>query len=778
MLIFSKKPCLPLVFVITSLLVLGGCSGKLNESHELKIAFVSLAKDDPCYGTFAIHNTSDVQVKIDKVRIVNAESGEEVPANLLKLTSQSIPSGGWEFGNFQIGKSALQQPPSLRVEFEHKRNRFFTSCPIDPTNIWVKDIFLSEDFSSVFMYIALEHLISQEDAATASIAINSEKAVISGHSVLPTADGHSLVCLNITPPRTLNGGERLCITASWDDQTIYGGCTKVFYAFVAGETQYSKVMRPVDLEFMPDSLTLNIYNEADFRKCPAVIERVLHNGKDVTAQTIFPSDPFPPDLHNYDDDVRPVVVKNIQINNGKKHRFDFDFKRLEPLRPSSVPDGYFDMQSFSCDVQYGIPYEIDQEEGLHGGVCTLYAGLRNRPEILEIIRRYNSVVAVDPLIPVYVYPHEGTKPTTIYQLANCSDFITTGQTPPLIPSTFGKSKKFFEHVRYMRQLPVPWASSVILDNDHSPSPKDLEWLTWGAIGAGSHGVFLTAHEKGDQETIAKCEHGVDEILGHVRSIKPILGISKPIDLAHSCDQDGIHVDFLACGPDHLLLVALNEWSTRSVFQESEPFMAAIRKDAELKITTGTDWKPAVAVDPIHGQPISFTESPNEISLNLPCFDNVQVVLLSRKPIENTIPGFKTEQRNHQVEPLVLFLDNPVIALGTIHPGTTHKLEIPVKSCLDHPITLSGTEVSDTSSKPGEVQTSDIILEPGATGNLSIYYTAGASVGKSVTYIRYVSAKHPDFELLVYLCAEVEKPVELSPGMGDFGSLPIVATSAR
>jgi hypothetical protein len=549
------------------------------------------------------------------------------------------------------------------------------------------------------------------------------------------------------------------------------GCTKVFYAFAAGETQYSKVMRPVDLEYTPDSVKLNIYNEADFRKCPAVIEKVMLDGKDVTTQTVFPAEPFPPDLHNYDDDVRPVVVKNIPINDGKKHRFDFDFKRLEPLRPSPVPDGYFDKQSFSCDVQYGIPYEIDQEEGLQGGACTFYGGLRNRPEISEIIRQYNSVISVDPSIPVYVYPHEGTNPATVYQLANCSDFISGGQTIPLIPSTFGKSKKFFEHVRYMRQLPVPWAGSVILDNDHQPSPKDLEWLTWGAIGAGSHGVFLTAHEKGDQETIAKCEHGVAEILHNVRSMKSLLGISKPVDMTYSCNQEGIHVDCLACDTDHLLVIVLNEWGTRSAFQESEPFMAAIRKDVALKIATGSDWKPVIAVDPILCQPISFTENPDVISLHLPCFDNVQVILLSRKQIEYT-----TDKTNSQTEPPILFLDNPIVSVGTIRPDSTHTLEIPVQSCSDKPITLSGAGVSNPNSKPGKVQVSDVILAPGEKGNLSIHYSAGGNRGKSVTHVRYTSPELTGFELPVYFCAEVEQPVELSPVMIDFGYIPVGAAS--
>jgi hypothetical protein len=627
------------------------------------------------------------------------------------------------------------------------------------------------------MYITLEKEMSLEEIAKAIVSINGEESTVSDSSILPTVDGHSLVCLKITPPCKLNSGERLFVSASWDGKTIYGGCTKAFYAFVAGETQYSKVMRPVDLEYTANSVTLNVYNEADFRKCPAIIDRVLLNGKDVTAQTVFPSEPFPPDLHNYDDDVRPVIVKNIRINDGKRHRFDFDFRRLEPIRPGhTIPDGYFDRQSFSCDVQFGIPYEIDQETGLQGGACTLYAGLRDRPDTSEMIRRYNSVVSVDPSIPVYVYPHEGTRPTIVHQLAACSDFIVTGQMIPFIPSEFGKCQKFYDHVKYMRHLPSPWVSSVLIDNDIHPSPKDLEWMTWGAIGAGSHGVFLTAHEKGDQETIKACEQGVVEILGNVRSMKPILGITKPVDLVHSCNQEGIHVDFLACGTDNLLAIVLNEWGTRSAFQESEPFMAAVRKDVELKITTGTDWKPTVAVEPIHRQPIPFTENQNELSLSLPQFDNVQVVLLSRKRIEDTLHGFEIANADVPAEPPIIFLDNPVIPLGTIRPGSMHTVEVPIQSCVEVLIQLSGDNVSNSGSKSGEVQISDVTLAPKAKGILSIPYTAGTTSGKSVTHVRYTSPDHPGHELPVYICAEVRHPAELSPVMIDFGYLPFRNTS--
>ncbi|MDR2408420.1 MAG: hypothetical protein LBE13_09970 [Bacteroidales bacterium] len=763
---WSIQSKLLFIFLIAFFFILEGCGSynRYQESDKLKIVFTALAKDNPNYGIFVLQNTNPLVSKIQIVKLIDADLGNEIPSSILKLTNRMIESGGWEFGVFQMSKIGTEKKLMLRVEYEQNGKRFFTTSPINSSGIWAKDLFVCEDLSALYLYFVPENSFSENDAV---VSVNGEKASVSDISILPTTNGQSLVCLKIIPSQNLKSGERLFVRVTNDNETIYGGCTKVFYPFVAGQTQYSKVMRPVDLEYAKDSIGLNIYNEADFRKCPAVIEKIFIDGNDVTTQTVFPAEPFPPDLHNYDADVRQVLVKNINIKDGNLHRFDIDFKRLEPLRPAPTPEGYFDIQRFSFNVQDGVPYEIDLDDGLQGGACVLYAGLRPRPEITEIIRRCTSVYSANPSIPAYIYPHEGTKPAIVTQLAGCCDFIVTGQLNPLIPSTFGKSQKFFEHVRYMRNLPVSWASSVITDNDHLTSPKDLEWMTWGAIGAGSHGVFLTAPEKGNLEMAAECEKGAEQILRNIKLLKPLLGLTVPVELDYSCNQSGIHVDFLACGTDNILIVVLNEWSTRSTFQESEPFMAAIRKNIELDISLGEHFVPNFVLDLINGQLVSVAQkTQGNVKLTLPCFDNVQTILLSRKDI-----GKQTVLSSVTIpEPSLIFLQNPVVSLGTVRPDSEHSIEIPIQSCTNKNVTLTGTTISNSNSKAGEVVLSESVLNAGAKGFITLKYKASAQSGKSVTHIKYESPDLPEQEFPVYICAEIEHPAELSQTMVDFGLL--------
>jgi hypothetical protein len=125
---------------------------------------------------------------------------------------------------------------------------------------------------------------------------------------------------------------------------------------------------------------------------------------------------------------------------------------------------------------------------------------------------------------------------------------------------------------------------------------------------------------------------------------------------------------------------------------------------------------------------------------------------------------------------IVFLNNPVVSLGTIRPGSTHTIEIPIQSRTNKSITLSGTEVSNPNSKPGKVQVLDTRLASKSQDNLVIHYRAGNGSGKSVTHVRYTSPEYLDWELPVYLCAEIEQPVELSPVMLDFGYIPLGAAS--
>jgi hypothetical protein len=127
------------VFLTAFLFILEGCGGynRYQESDKLKIVFTALAKDNQNYGIFVLQNTNPHVSKIQIVKLIDADSGNEISSNLLKLTNQTINSGGWEFGVFQRSKSGTEKKSVLRIEYEQNGKRFFTTSPIN-SNVGMK----------------------------------------------------------------------------------------------------------------------------------------------------------------------------------------------------------------------------------------------------------------------------------------------------------------------------------------------------------------------------------------------------------------------------------------------------------------------------------------------------------------------------------------------------------------------------------------------------------------------------------------------------------------
>ncbi|MDR1383153.1 MAG: hypothetical protein LBJ67_04795 [Planctomycetaceae bacterium] len=744
-----------------------GCQNKhaVETFDDLEIMFITLSNKGlgQPLGMFVVKNVTDSDCSIQGIEVCESNATQPIASDLLKFTHKTISPRSLEFGVFRISSADYVKKLSLNVHYEKNKKRFYASKLIDGSEIWSKGFYVAQDLKTLFFYIETEHKIEPEHLKQCQIQINGNKASIADIVVFPAQKENSVVCIQATPDKTLSKGERIFISATFDGITYYGGVTKVFYAFALGGTQYDKVVRPVSIEHVNGDVQFHLYNEADFRKSPAVIEQVRMDGKDITNQCVLP-EALPPDLHHFEKDVRDLVVKNLNLKNGETRRFDIDFKRQKPLRNETTPEGYFKTQTFSFKTRHNVPFEMDCDEGLKDGVCVFYAGLWQRPEFQEILRRCSSVYDADPNVPVYAYPHEGTKPETAYQIAACCDFIAAGQTIPLIPPTFERAKKYFQYYNETFRLPVAWVGSVMSDNDHATSPEDLRWLTWGAIGAGSHGVFLTSPEKGDAEIIASCQKAQKEILAEVQKQNEFLGISYPIKLHSVCNQSGIHFDFLSCGTDHIFIVALNEWGTRSVFQEAEPFMAAPRIGVELAVTTGENWKAISAVDPITNESIEIAHE-KETVLKLPTFNNVQIILLGREKFNGT------NEKVHEIPPIV-FEDSPIVSLGKIRPETIHKICVPIKSNWNTQTVLSGKEISQRNSKPGRVILQDIPITAREKGALSFEYTSPQATGNSVTHIRFESPDIPDFSMPIYVCADVQEPVELSHTMLDFGCIPI------
>jgi len=309
--------------------------------------------------------------------------------------------------------------------------------------------------------------------------VNGVEAACTSTSQVETADGRHVLAVRIEPKQPLEAGARVFAELLFDDGTRYGGATKIFRPFVAGKTQYELIVRPVEIVHDDDAIKLTLYNEADHRKPPAKIEKVKVNGEDVTDLSVLPQDAIPPDLQNYDEDVRELVVRYPSSVAGDRLRFDIDFRRLTPLRPKATPLGYFETQTASFSTHQGVPLAIGPESGfgLEGGACIFYGGLRPRPDVSEIVRRSGRLAEEGQAIPVYACAPRGMKFRDICQLAACCEFMMVSQPDPFSEATLYRSGRFFDSFGQLESLPVPWAASVVLDDNLCSKPEELEWIT-------------------------------------------------------------------------------------------------------------------------------------------------------------------------------------------------------------------------------------------------------------------------------------------------------------
>ncbi|MGL6195202.1 MAG: hypothetical protein ACRC2T_10320, partial [Thermoguttaceae bacterium] len=757
------------LFLLLFSFAICGCSSQSGITHSALLDIVFTSHDgENGFVYFVLHNTTQHEANVTAIKITNSDTGDAVSSDLLKLTNRKIPQNGWEYGVARVGRNHAPNDLKLVVEYECAGSRLFNTAVVAPDNSYIKEIYPNENFSALIVYLSVapndnihsnvDHLISH---------VNGKKAKIEDITALPTPSNNLLLCLKIVPADSFRQGERLFLTVSVDEMIVGGGCVKAFYPFVSSETQYGKVMRPVDLEYTNDSVKLNIYNEADFRKCPAIIERVFVDGFDVTNSTILPDAPFPPDLHNYDADVRQVVVKLQTYDKNKTQHFDIEFKRLLPLRNEKTPSvGYFDTQTFSFDAKFGIPYEIGGKNGwgIENGASVFYAGLRPRPELSKIIKRCSTISKADPGVATFACPTSGMPINVLSQVAACCDFMAIDQ--PFMENSQDKYETYFKYFdEVLPSIAVPWAVSVLNDNDTNPAPEDFQWLTWVAIGVGSHGVFIDTSDHCDEKLAYTCIAEVQQIRNVTRKLAPLLGVSCPIDLHIESSQNGIRTYVVQCGPDDLLVVVMNDWSSRRAFREKEKFIAAVRENVEVSIKTGENWTPICAVNPANCGCYELRHNNGTATIRLPSFNNVLPVLLKRTNAESA--EFVADAFPKQP---VLFQSSPVVALGTVSPNSVHDIEIPISSQVDKSVKLSAKTSEETTS--AFLQIPDVLLTPHESGVLKIQFSPKNPGSKSVTSITFESEELPGFSLPVHICCDVEEPVRLSQTLVDFGMVPV------
>lgn len=762
--------CLCLAFMLICPAGCGDGSRTALESDGIEIRFASFSDGgtDHPLGMFVLHNASDEAGRFVSATVSRDADSNEAISDLLRVTSRELLPGAWEYGVVQVNKKDVTDAMRLRVEYESAGKLYYCSRLVKPCDVWCKLMCADPDSGSLVMYAELPERMDKEPCCY----VNGEEAARVATSQLETADGGQVLALRIEPRQPMKAGARVFTHFSLDDKS-FGGVTKLFHPFVVGKTQYELVVRPVRVQHGEESTTITLYNEADFRKSPALLQRVCVNGVDVTEHTTFPRDALPPDLHHYEKDVRDLVV-DVPLNVGSgRNRYEIEFKRQPPLRDQPTPAGYFDVQSFWFETQLGIPYSIGGW-GLRSGVCSFYGGLRPRPELQEIIRRNSKIAEVDPLIPVFACTGTGTKVKTLRQLAGCGDFLIAGE-PYGEKDSANRSDDYFCSLEQFRAIPVPWTASVLSGNPMGfTSPEDLQWQTWACLAMGSHGVLLTPPEKGDERMIADCEAETHNVLDGVQELGPLLGMACHVPLSVQCNQQGVRIEGGVCGPDNLLLCAFNEWSSRTGFQGHERFMAANRLGVQIDLRLGEDWESISVVDPLSGHAISSKrQGEGVVSILLPSFNNVQPVLISRNTFDAASP---LADEKEESRPPYQFESSPVVNLGPIRTDSEHEVTVGLKSFSEKELRFRCVDASHKKSLSGSFAVREFVLRPQCSAELRIPYTAPSSAGDSVTHIRFDCAELPNDSFDVYLCADLQQPVTISPSLVDFGLCEINSSS--
>ncbi len=751
----------------------------MEYTDDLKVVFAVHDRNssDRLRIMFVLQNQGAHDCYVTKVRLVregkNGDFGEQT-SDLLKLTRRCILYGSWEYGVLSVPDVSDISDTALRIEYLSNGVSRYTFCNMSEKNrAWSRCLLPSEDMGTLFMCFHASGSVPLDGVINCTV--NGLAAKISDQTSLMTEDNRTLIAIEISTEQRFKVGDRVFVEALMPDGTSIGGATKLFYPFVLGRTQYERVLRVVEVSHENDWIRLSLYNEADFRKSPVVIEKVRLDGRDVTTTSQLPKGALPPDMHYYDRDKRNMVV-HCAGDNAAQHHIEIDYRRLPPLF-GQAPKGYFDKQTLSFCTLRGVKSEVDCGNGwgLSGGVCVEYGGLRPYPGLAEIRKRCAAIQETDPKLPVYALAAYGREPTAVSMLADCCDFAGVGQ--PLAASTpsFDRISVFSNYFRQMDGVSIPWAASLTPDAGTLSSPEDMEWLALSALSMGSHGFLLSPPDHGSEEVLHMCQDAVSGILQDVERLRPLLGLAQRVELRSTCNQDGIRTGFVLCGPSQLLVFAINEWCSRSSFQGKEPFMVVPRHDVEIAVNLGVRWKPKSAVVPFSGQPVSMAlENDGQLRLQLPPFQIGQVVLLSRSVVDPS--EFKVFQqpaislcKYGRTRPRITHVSSPVLDLRLIRPGSEHELKISLKSIASRPITITGTSEGERDSKPGTVAVTTTTIAPRAIGEVFLTFKAPIVEGPSTTNVQLRSPDDPDFTTNAYICAEVEALARLEPSLLDFGS---------
>jgi hypothetical protein len=729
---------------------------------ELKI-LVAMSGSDPTREgslTVAVQNNGAESLRLSGVGVANRD-GTPMPLSWPEahFSSQRIAPGDWANVLLDVPPHASVDGSMVRVDVESKEGRRYAMGGLANACVW-SPVAYESDRDNFVMYARVPSGL----ASVAGCRLNGRDAKCVVGPAIDLVDGGRLVSVEIDPQQTIRPGERVVAEVSFDGGAKHVGTTKAFSTFVCGKTGYQIVLRAVRVEHADDGITLNLYNEADYRKAPLRIEGVRVDGIDMTHLCRLPLDPLPPDAHRYEKDLRPLFIPNAAIDEKKiRRRVDILYKRLPPLQQGPIPEEYWETLKSTFFVQRDILFPIEHESGVGvgRGVCLFFGGLRPKSSMEDGLNASRGVREADASIPLFVCTPSGASRSELHAYARRCDFVVVSQP------TWQGSDQVVARTLEGLNLRTPWAAQFNFTESTPTERNDVERLAWSTIGSGGRGVLLGVGDGGESVLVASRRSTISKVLNSIGRLRPLLEKGIPLPLESECNQNGVRVHFLACGTEELLMIAVNEWCSRAERYRGLPNCFATRLGVKVRIKLGPDWITRHAEDPLRGEMVRLTlDGEGVLELNLPPFDAVQVVRLTRnKSAANTPATIVSDS----AAPLIVCEESPIVSLGTVRPESTHRVRVPIRSLVNEPMELTLRRIDGDAGELGKCIASSVRLPENGKGALTIDYTAPSSHGESITTLQFVSLAGK-IATPIHICADVRNPANLSPAQVDFGEV--------
>ncbi len=710
-----------------------------------------------------LRNRESTPVRVADARLVDPH-GIPIRTSTASRRSWLLQPNKAEVCYFVIPQEQLGESLTLQLMDDDRRLIVHRALNAVSRRNELACVAFADDLSTVF---------AQAPVAERVRALSDVKATVDGFparirewSCVRLSDDGWMLCLEIEPTRLLIENEQLLVeieTASRD--LMWAGRT--WSPFFTAWSQYDYPLRVTAVERRGDVLRLGVYNESDARKLPIVVDRVLVQHEDVTARSRGLDVPLPADRHAYAVDERIIEVP--APNSSPPHQVDLMYH---------VSAGYEheegDEQSLSVLIDDRVRFPIGRKNGpvLPGCVAMWHEGLRDIADVTRVHAIARELQADGMKWPTYVRLLEGTNLERIASLAPCCDLVVVGQ-PWYTRGGYTDAARAF--IDYFHSCRAATRNAFVISAGSDPqcrfSPQDVQWLSLGALAAGSKGIVFRRPTSALGTDVRTCIDAIRREFEFLERIRPLVSQSAPAPLVSSCNQRGIHVQALLAGTDKILLVVLNEWCNRAVPNRDLPFRAVHRDGVDVALDLGPTWiAQDTALDLRTGRGLTVEASGNQTVVHLEDIEIGSILLLERdtaparavKAVKNSATG-----ENGHAKPIRV-ASTPFLNLGYVSPGAEREFLVEVENISDQQVQLVGMPSESTRLVHNRILLDPCIVPPNQSSTIRGRLIPAAGAGEIVG-CDVVDRASGAIVFPIYVAFDAHPRVFLQPTFHDWGT---------